>query len=408
MKIGKHLNIGPATMVAAAFIGPGTVVTASLAGANYGYALLWALLFAVLASVVLQEMAARLGVVTGRGLGENIRESFRRPLPRFAAIALVASAILVGNAAYQGGNIAGASMGLRALTGDGDPSARAFNPWALLIALVAFALLWSGSYRLVEKSLIALVGLMSLAFLATFLISRPDIPALLRGLLVPQLPKGAALTVIALVGTTVVPYNLFLHSASASRKWRDPRDLSRARSDILFSIPLGGLISMAIVATAAAAFFRHQLELQGAADIATSMRPLFGDLATAMMGVGLFAAGISSAVTAPLAAAYALGGALGLRPDLRSTGFRSLWIAVLVTGAGIATLEMKPVQVIWFAQVANGLLLPIVTGFLLWEMNTPRLGEYRNSRWQNLAGLLVLLVTFMLGGRSLMSAFGLL
>ncbi|SDK79309.1 Nramp family divalent metal transporter [Microbulbifer yueqingensis] len=408
MKISKHLNIGPAAMVAAAFIGPGTVVTASLAGARFGYALLWALLFAVIASVVLQEMAARLGVVTQRGLGENIRETFQQPLARFAAITLVASAILVGNAAYQGGNIAGASLGIRALAGNAGLPGWGFNPWAVVIALLAFVLLWSGSYRLIEKSLVALVGLMSLAFLATFAISRPDIGGFLQGLLVPRIPEGAALTVIALIGTTVVPYNLFLHSSSASQKWRDARELPLARGDLLFSIPLGGLISIAIVGTAAAAFFRHQLELQGAGDIAATMRPLFGDLATTLMGIGLFAAGISSALTAPLAAAYALCGILGLRPDLRSNAFRAIWVAVLVTGTGVAALELKPVKVIWFAQVANGLLLPVITAFLLWEMNTSRLGEYRNSPWQNLAGLLVLLVTVMLGGRSLMSAFGLL
>lgn len=409
MKIGNYLTIGPAAMVAAAFIGPGTVVTASLAGANFGYALLWALLFAILASVVLQEMAARLGVVTQRGLGENIRETFRCPAARLAAITLVTAAIFIGNAAYQGGNIAGASAGIAALLGNpGQAGPGATNPWGLVIAAIAFALLWSGSYRLLEKALVGLVALMSLAFLSTLLISRPDPAELLHGLLVPGIPAGATLTVIALIGTTVVPYNLFLHSSAAAGKWHGPQALPRARRDILFSIPLGGLISIAIACTAAAAFFQRQLRLHGAADIAGSLQPLFGDAAGYLVGVGLFAAGISSALTAPLAAAYALSGILGHRPDLRAPVFRAIWLAVLLAGAVLATLGVQPVRVIWLAQVANGLLLPVVTGFLLWEMNSSRLGAYRNSPRQNLLGAAVLLISMVLGGRSLLAAFGML
>ncbi|MEW5248958.1 Nramp family divalent metal transporter [Microbulbifer discodermiae] len=401
----QRLSIGPATMVAAAFIGPGTVVSASLAGANYGYALLWALLFAILASVILQEMAARLGIVTGQGLGENIRQTFSQPLARLLAIALVVSAIVIGNAAYQSGNIVGASLGLDALTSATFGRQFPFSPWPLLIAAAAFCLLWRGEYRLIEGVLVSLVLLMSLAFVATLALTEPDLPALLKGLLRPSIPTGAGLTVIALIGTTVVPYNLFLHSATASRKWRGVDCLPQARKDIFISIPLGGLVSIAIVATAASAFFGRQIALGSAADIAQSLRPLFGDGAQYLMGVGLFSAGISSALTAPLAAAYALSGILGIKPDLKSMAFRLAWLAILAAGTIAATLEIRPVRLIWFAQVANGLLLPVVTAFLLWEMNAPRLGKFRNSPLQNTFGLLVLLVTLVLGTKSLASAF---
>ncbi|WP_237068669.1 Nramp family divalent metal transporter [Microbulbifer guangxiensis] len=409
MKIGKLREIGPATMVTAAFIGPGTVITASLAGANFGYALLWALLFSVCASMVLQEMAARLGIVTQRGLGENIRESFQHPFARWSATALVVSAIFIGNAAYQGGNIAGASVGVTAFSGDlFATESTTLNVPAVLITAIAFGLLWKGNYRVIEQALVALVALMSLAFLATFAVTRPNLGELIQGLLIPGIPDGAALTVIALIGTTVVPYNLFLHSASVSEKWHDAKQLPEARRDLFFSIPLGGLISIAILATAASAFFRHQIQLEDAGELAGALSPLFGSAASILLGIGLFAAGISSALTAPLAAAFALRGVLGLQRGMNATGFRLAWLAVLLCGGLIATLGVRPVEVIWFAQVANGLLLPIVTGFLLWEMNTPRLGAHRNSHWQNLLGCVVLLVTVLLGGRSLLSAFGML
>ncbi|WP_105101941.1 Nramp family divalent metal transporter [Microbulbifer pacificus] len=406
-KTRHSLSIGPAAMVAAAFIGPGTVITAGLAGANYGYTLLWALLFATAASIILQEMAARLGIVTGRGLGENIRQSLHNPLTRWPAMLLVIGAIVVGNAAYEGGNLAGASAGLKLLTG-GTAAAveggRTF--WPIAVGLLAAALLWSGNYKVIERVLIGLVALMSLAFLLTFVITRPDLGALTQGLLMPSVPSGATLTVIALIGTTVVPYNLFLHSSSVSQKWRTPDQLPLARRDILISIPVGGLISIAIASTAAAAFFSHQLKLNNAAEMARALEPLFGKSARWCMGVGLFAAGISSALTAPLASAYALCGILDKSTDLKAPPIRAIWLSIIVIGAIMATQGIRPIQLIWFAQIANGLLLPIVTGFLLWAMNSRRLGAHRNSRTQNALGLLVLLTTVLLGGRSLATALG--
>jgi len=261
----KRSLFGPATLVTAAFIGPGTVVTASLAGANYGYALLWALVFSVFATMVLQEMAARLGIVTGKGLGENLRELVQQPLLRWPLLLLVIAAIVIGNSAYQGGNISGAALGADALFANSHwlsawRELTDINLWALLVGAVAASVLWFGQYKLIERCLIALVLLMSMAFIGTMLLTRPDIAALFKGAFWPVIPTGAVLTVVALIGTTVVPYSLFLHAASAAQRWPKQQvdtdlALSAARQDIAVAIPLGGLISIAIVSTAAAAFF---------------------------------------------------------------------------------------------------------------------------------------------------------
>jgi len=403
----KLPQIGPAFLVTAAFIGPGTVITASIAGANYGFALLWALLFSVIATLILQEMTARLGIVTQQGLGENIRRACKTPLLRNIAIVLVLSAVVVGNSAYQSGNISGASLGLISLfenSGNKVPFANALFP--VLIGVFAFILLISGSYKLIEKALIALVALMSFAFIVTFLLTKPDISVLFSGLFTPVIPDGATLTVIALIGTTVVPYNLFLHAASVSKKWQSPTQLNEARKDLMISIPLGGLISMAILSTAATAFFSQQHSITSAADLAPSLQPLFGDMAGVFIGIGLFAAGISSAVTAPLAAAFALSGILGLNKSLDANSFKAIWLTVLILGILGASLGYKPIAIIWFAQVANGILLPIVTIFLLWIMNNKILGKYKNNTWQNVFGAIVVCVSLLLSGRSLLSAFG--
>lgn len=406
MKLPK---VGPAFLVTAAFIGPGTVITASMAGANYGLTLIWALLFAMIATLVLQEMAARLGIITQQGLGENIRQAISQPFWRTLTILLVVSAIVIGNGAYQSGNISGASLGLASISEQLSLSIAYTNVvFPVLIGSVAFILLYTGSYKLIERALVVLVGLMSMAFLVSFFLTKPDWAGLISSIFAFELPTGAGLTVIALIGTTVVPYNLFLHAATASKKWQSSSDLTEARQDLFISIPLGGLISIAIVSTAASAFFGQQLQLQSAADLAPSLQPLFGDWASIFIAIGLFSAGISSAITAPLAAAFALSGILNWNKDLNALSFKMTWMTILVIGVIVASLGYKPIAIIWFAQVANGILLPVISVFLLWIMNSQVLGEYRNNLWQNIAGAAVIFIALMLSARSLLSAFGLL
>jgi len=405
----RRSSSGPAILVTAAFIGPGTVITASRAGADFGHALLWALVFSVFATIILQEMTARLGVVTGRGLGENLRHNLRSPIARVIGVILVTSAIVIGNAAYQGGNISGAVLAIAPLTP--WTSALPLSPWPIVIGIFAFSILWRGKYQLIETSLKVLVGLMSLAFITTFIITKPSLMNMLQGL-IPRIPDGATLNIIALIGTTVVPYNLFLHAASVSEKWpeQDNKDenLKAARKDIYTAIPLGGLISIAILSTAASAFFNSQIELYSLETLAPSLQPLLGDFAPVIMALGLFSAGISSAITAPLAAAFALRGILGLKVDLNSWLFRSIWLTILILGVLVSSLGIKPVTVIWFAQVANGVLLPIITIYLIWLMNQNTLGIYKNTLINNVLSVFVLLVTLLLSGRSLASAFGLI
>lgn len=402
-------RFGPATLVTAAFIGPGTVVTASLAGANYGYALLWALLFSVLATLILQEMAARLGIVSGQGLGENLRRFIKQPVLKALLAVLVIAAIVLGNSAYQGGNLTGASLGAEAIWGDTAwrralAERTALNPWALLLGFIASAILWRGNYQWVERWLIGLVLLMSLAFISSMLLTRPDMAAMLRGLFLPTLPDGATLTVIALIGTTVVPYSLFLHAASAAQKWRTAdktEALAESAADLRTAIPLGALITLAIISTAATAFFGKGFSLNNAGELALSLEPLFGRGARYLMALGLLAAGLSSALTAPLAAAYALQGLL----TLNTLQFRLTWLLVMSIGVVVSSLGLKPLSVIWFAQVANGILLPIITLCLLLAVNSPTLGQYRNNRWHNLLGFAIFAVTLILSSRTLYLAF---
>lgn len=401
----KSFQLGPAFLVTAAFIGPGTVITATLAGANFGFALLWAVLFSVVATIILQEMTARLGVVTQQGLGENIYHAAGdKPIGLFAKL-LIISAIVIGNAAYQGGNISGASLGIDSLLGQVH-FLEDLRLWPFAIGALAILILYTGSYKVIERSLIFLVAIMSFAFIVTLFLVNPPIAALFSGLFTPSIPTGATLTVIALIGTTIVPYNLFLHSSIVSKRWHCVDQIPQARKDIYVSIPLGGLITLAIISTAATAFFGQHADIENAKDIAPALQPLLGNSANVFVGLGLFAAGISSAITAPLAAAYALSGILNLTSDLSSRTFKLTWLIIVVLGTLFASLNIKSVLIIKFAQITNGILLPLVVMFLIWIMNTDKLGKYKNNSKQNAAALIVLLITLMLSGRSLLSAFG--
>lgn len=396
-------RFGPGLLVTAAFIGPGTITTASVAGADFGFALLWALVFSVLATLVLQEMAARLGLVTRRGLSQALRETFAGSWLGGAASVLVVAAVGLGNAAYEAGNITGASLGLSGLTGLSGPL------WSLLVGVLSALLLGSGRYRLLERALICLVLLMSIVFVLTFIMVRPSPATLLVGLIRPCLPQGSLLTAIALIGTTVVPYNLFLHSSAVLEKWPETVDrdvaLSAARVDTGLSIGLGGLITLAVMSTSAAAFFGGSGEFT-AASIALQLEPLLGESARYFFAVGLFAAGLSSAVTAPLAAGYAVCGVMGWDENLSSRKFLVVSFTVLICGTGFAVVGTSPLAAILFAQAANGFLLPICAVFLLLVMNRQALGKYRNGLWTNLAGATVVLVTVGLGLLKLLRVFG--
>ena len=400
-------NLGPGLLVAAAFIGPGTVTTATVTGGSTGYALLWAVVVAIFATIVLQEMSARLGVVSREGLGEALRTTFENPVFKVLAVLLVVAAITVGNAAYEGGNITGAAIAVETVGGSADT-------WALVVGVSSFALLASGAYKLIERVLVALVIVMSIVFLVTAIMVRPDLGDIAAGIFVPDIPPGELLTVTALVGTTVVPYNLFLHASSVQEKWSENvptgQALAESRTDTTLSIMVGGLITMAIVATAAAAFFRSGTEVTSAAQMAEQLEPVLGgSTAKYFFAVGLLAAGLTSAITAPLAAAYATSGALGWGRDLTSWKFRSVWAIILVVGTAYAYFGTNPVSLIVFAQVANGILLPAVAIFLLVVMNRSNLlGQYTNGPVTNTLGGLVVLLATGLGIYSILDVAGVL
>ena len=174
-------NIGPGALVAAAFIGPGTVTSCSKSGASYGYVLLWAMLLSVISVIIMQSMAARLGIVSKMGLGEALRAKFTGKAARIILAILVIAAVFIGNIAYETGNLTGSVLGAQtAVTGLNNNTGKIIL--ALVIGVVAFALLISGSYKYIEKFLTGLVVLMGVLFFITAIAAKPDWGELLKGI----------------------------------------------------------------------------------------------------------------------------------------------------------------------------------------------------------------------------------
>jgi len=401
-------NIGPGPLVAAAFIGPGTVTVCTLAGANFGYALLWAMVLSVVATIVLQEMAARLGIDSQKGLSQVIREEIKNPILKKMAVLLILAAIVIGNAAYEAGNISGGVLGLQTLIGEQTLviGSLNLNIAAVIIGICAFALLYIGNYKVLERTLVAMVILMSFAFIATAVITKPDLLSVIKGVFVPNTPKGSILTIVALIGTTVVPYNLFLHASLVKSKWKSESDVSFARKDTIIAVALGGVVSMCIIISASAI---QGQSIASATDLAKGLEPLFGNYASYFLAIGLFAAGITSAITAPLAAAFVASGCLGWSTNLKSLKFRAVWFFILALGVIFSSIGFKSIEVIKFAQVANGLLLPVIAIFLIWVMNKSNvLGKYVNTKLQNALAVIVVLIAIFLGIKGILAVFNLI
>lgn len=422
-----------ASVIAAAFIGPGTVTTAARAGAEHGYALLWALAFSTLATLALQEASGRLTAVTGLDLARALRRRSAGGAAAALVLVVVLGAVVVGCAAYEAGNILGGVAGAELATGWPRPAL------TLAAGAIAAALLAAGSPRRVAFLLSALVALMGVAFLVTAALLRPGAGALAGGALVPRLPPGSGLLALGLIGTTVVPYNLFLGSGVARGQ-----SLGELRFGLAVAIGLGGLISMGVLVVGAAVDGPFGFEAVGGV-LAERLGPWAGTL----FAWGLAAAGLSSAVTAPLAAAITARGLFGGDGDSagdgraggrvtggastgsgaagagaagagtggseaaagaddgtgdarwgdRSWRYRAVWGGVLAVGLAFGLSGVQPVPAIVVAQAANGVLLPLAAIFLLLAVNDRRLMGARglNGPVSNAVMAATVFVTLVLG-----------
>lgn len=395
----KLKALGPGMLIVGSFIGPGTITSSTRAGAAYGYQLLWCVLFSVLAVIIMQGMAARLGIVTQNGLAENLIEDLKeRPVLKNIMVGLVATAIILGGVAYMSGDLTGTAIGLSALTG--IPSRIIAPIWGICILFISNH---NNAIKWLEKLLALCVSVMAVIFVITMIVVKPDFMAILRGL-VPSVGEGSILTCVALIGTTVVPYNLFIHATSARQTWKDPDQIPLAQFDVTFSMIVGGIITGAVMITAGTVV--KGMEISSAVDMAQQLKPLLGDLSVPFLAVGLVAAGISSAVITPLGVSYVLAGLFGWELNKSDKRFFATNVLILLFGIIGAATGFNPISIIMAAQAVNGIFLPVSVFVLLYlASKSSVMGEYKNNIVQKVLGLGVFIISLTIGVSSIMSLF---
>ncbi len=365
------------SVIAAAFIGPGTVTTAARAGADHGYSLLWALLFSTLACLLLQEMSARSYLVSGQSLGERIRSTF----PSIWVRGILVAAIGIGGIAYEAGNLLGAVAGIRMLFPQTDPDT-ATIPAVIGFCLLAAVILWSGRQERMAQVLGLLVVVMGGMFLVLATQAPDPVSVWMSSMVVPTIPEDAEWLVLGLVGTTIVPYNVFLGGSIG--KGQSVREM---RLGLSVAVLLGGVISMAVLI--ASVGMDGEFSFSGLERMVQQRMGLAG---RKMLGIGLMAAGFTSAVTAPWATALAI---KGLFP-VPKRYFQVLWGLVLLAGLIFGVSGLQPIPAIIAAQALNGLALPLVAIILLIMMNRG-MGAHKNRPIGNVLGAFVVFVTLILG-----------
>ncbi|MDQ3919209.1 MAG: Nramp family divalent metal transporter [Acidobacteriota bacterium] len=401
------LILGPGLVAASAGNDAGGIATYSSAGAQYGYDLIWVMVVITLSLAVVQEMCARLGAATGRGLFDLIRERFGVGWTLFAV-----AVVLVAN----GGLVVSEFVGVGA-------AAELLGVSRYVAVPVAAALLWYlvifGSYDWVEKIFLAMT-LVFFAYPIAAVMGHPDWRELARGAFVPVIKRDPdyIFILVGLLGTTVTPYMQLFQQSSLVEKGVARRHYGPERIDTYTGAVFSNLMSIAmIVATAATLHVAGRTNIETAEDAAKALVPLLGAYAKILFGAGLLGASLLAGAVLPLATSYAISEAFGLPKGVnldfrRAPKFFTLFTALVVFGAGVALIPGVPViRLLVAIQVLNGALLPVILVFILVLVNDARLtGQLKNTTLYNVLGwgtfaLITTAVAVLLGGQ-LLSLFG--
>ncbi len=375
--------LGPGLIAGAVSNDAGSIATYSQAGAAYGYQLLWVILIITVSLVVVQEMSARLGAATGRGLLDLIRERFGIgwALLAVAVVMLADTGLIISE--FVGIGAAAELLGVSR-----------FIAIPVAAALLAYLVMGAG-YSRVERIFI-LMALVFLAYPIAAVLARPSLGGVLHGTVVPTISRDPNYIVllVGLIGTTISPYQQIFQQSTVVEKGVARRHYGGERLDTIVGMVFSSLVSFFIVVAVAATLYvagTHQIN--SAADAARALEPVLGPSAKIIFAVGLLGASLMAAAILPLATAYSVGETFGFPKGMnldfrRAPIFYGLFAALMVIGAGVALAPNLPViQLLVGIQVLNGMMLPVILVFMLLLSNNVQLmGHLRNSRGHNVVG----------------------
>jgi NRAMP (natural resistance-associated macrophage protein)-like metal ion transporter len=374
--------LGPGLLAGLSDDDPAGITTYSILGADFGYRLLWVLALSTVALIVFHDLAARTGVVTGKGLVRLVRERYGRGPTQVALTALV-----VANVGTICAEFAGVAAGMQLLTGT---SRYLSVPFA---AVAVSVLVLKGSFRRVEHVLLALSGVF-VAYVVSGFLAHPDWGAAARGLVVPSLPltRHGVLTAVATIGTTLAPWGLAFIQSYAVDKRLQVKDLRYERIDVVSGAVLTGVIGVFIIVASAATLHAHGLHIHDARDAAIALRPLAGSAAETLFGLGLIGAALLAAAVVPLSTAYSVAEAFNRPCDLNDTFAEARVFYGTYAGSAMVavTLVLIPgaplIPILFLSQALNAVLLLAILPFLRALARDPDImGEHRIGPGTSLA-----------------------
>ena len=390
--------VGPGIITANVDNDAGGITTYSVAGAHYGYTLLWIMPLVALALVIIQEMSARLGVVTGRGLAGLIRESMG-----VRATAIILAILFIANLANTVSEFAGVAASMEIF----GVSKYISVPIA---AVVVWLLIVKGSYKVVER-IFLIASALYLAYVASGIMANPPWNTVAQAAITPtfHFESGFVTIAVTIIGTTIAPWMQFYQQSSIADKGLKPSDIGYERVDVvigaIFAIIVAGFITIACAAT----IYQSHLQIETAKDAALALMPLAGPYAATLFALGLLNASVFSAAILPLSTAYVVCEAFGWEAGVdrkwkEAPIFFGAYTALIVLGAAIILLPIKSlVQAMLASQTLNGVLLPVILLVMLRLINDKRLmGKYVNGRvfnilsWIMVVALIVLTVILVI------------
>jgi len=393
--------IGPGIITSNVDNDAGGITTYSLAGAHYGLSLIWILIPVTVALVIIQEIGARMGVVSGKGLSDLIRERFGARITFYLMIILLFANL--GNTLCEFAGIA-ASMEIFGISKYLSVPAGAFFVWWLVV---------KGNYKSVEKAFL-LACLFYLSYIISGFLVRPNWPAIGIASVTPSLhfDSGMLTMAIGLIGTTIAPWMQFYLQSSIVDKGLKAENYKYARMDVVFGSITVNVVAFFIIMLCAVTLFQNGLKIETAKDAALALAPLAGSYASMLFAFGLLNASLFAASILPLSTAYTICEAFGWEASLNSKfteapQFYGLYSLMIFLGAGIILLPNVPlISIMFYSQVINGILLPFVLIFMLLLINDKRImGDYVNGRVMNIVSWLTVIVLIGLSAAMVASSF---
>jgi len=393
--------IGPGIITSNVDNDAGGITTYSLAGANYGLGLLWILIPITLALIIIQEMNARMGVVSGKGLSDLIRERFGAKVTFYLMVTMFLANL--GNTVSEFAGVA-ASLEIFGISRYVSVPLAAIFVWWLVV---------KGNYKSVEKAF-----LFACVFYAAYIISgfmgRPNWSVVGNALITPTIKADPAFLTMAVgvIGTTIAPWMQFFLQSSIVDKGLKAEDYKYSRMDVIFGSLTVNVVAFFIIMICAVTLFEHGIKIETAKDAALALKPLAGEYCAWLFAFGLLNASLFAASILPLSTAYTICEAFGWESGLNhrfidAPQFYGMYTLMILLGAGLILLPNAPlISIMYYSQVINGLLLPFILVFMLLLINDRRImGEYVNGLTVNIMAWTTVIVLIVLSLAIVVTSF---